>query len=176
MAVFVYIGKSLDGFIAGKDGDLQWLNDIPNPENSDFGFSAFMERIDAVVMGRRSFETVQSFGSWIYTKPVFVVSTTLDRLPPEYDGRAQILNLKPARIIKELGDKGLRNIYIDGGVLIQSFLAGDLIDEMIITTVPVLLGDGVPLFAKLRRQLKFTHIRTEILAGCLVKTHYTRKR
>ena len=176
MSVFIYVGKSLDGFIAGKDGDLQWLNDIPNPENSDFGFSAFMERIDAVVMGRRTFEAGQSFGTWIYTRPVYVVSTILDRLPPEYDGKAQILNLKPAQIIEELGDRGYKNLYIDGGLVIQSFLAEDLIDEMIITTVPVLLGDGIPLFTNQAQQLKFRHVDTEILACHLVKTHYIRQR
>jgi dihydrofolate reductase len=176
MGVFIYIGKSLDGFIAGKNDDLQWLEDIPNPENSDFGFTAFIDRIDAIVMGRRTFETVQSFGTWIYTRPVYVVSTTLAHLPPEYDGRAQVLNLKPAQIIKELEDKGYKNLYIDGGVLIQSFLAEDLIDEMIITTVPVLLGDGIPLFANLAKQLQFRHVRTEILAGHLVKSHYARQR
>ena len=74
MANIVYIATSLDGYIARKDGSIDWLTDIPNPEGSDFGFSAFMERIDGIIMGRGTFETVLSFGQWPYSKPVFVLS------------------------------------------------------------------------------------------------------
>ena len=174
MTRYVYIAQSLDGYIAGKDGDLVWLNNTPNPENNDFGFSEFISHIDAIVMGRNTFETVQTFGAWPYSKPVYVISSSLKELHPDYSGKAELLNLKPAEIINHLGKMNLKNLYIDGGKLIQSFLAEDLIDEMIITTLPVLLGEGVPLFGKLQSHMHFTHMKTEVLLESLVKTHFVR--
>lgn len=119
MALYVYIAQSLDGYIADKNGGLDWLNDIPNPDKSDFGFAEFMSKIDVIVMGRNTFETVQSFGMWPYTKPVYVISSTLTKLPEEYSGKAEVLNLKPPHIIDYLAKKGFNNLYIDGGALIQ---------------------------------------------------------
>jgi len=174
MALYVYIAQSLDGYIADKNGNIDWLNDIPNPENSDFGFSDFINKIDAVVMGRNTFEKVQSFGMWPYTKPVYVVSSSLLNLSPEFSGKAEILNLGPAKIIEKLKKDGLKNLYIDGGALIQSFLSEDLIDELIITSIPVLLGDGISLFGKLNNSLKFKFVKSEILNNYLVKNYYKR--
>ena len=77
----IYIATSLDGFIAAKDGSIDWLMEIPNPEGSDFGFAEFFENIDAVVLGRNTFESVLSFGQWPYTKPVFVLSNSLKTVP-----------------------------------------------------------------------------------------------
>lgn len=174
MTIFVYIARSLDGFIAGKNGDLDWLNDIPNPDNSDFGFAEFMSNIDAVVMGRNTFEKVQSFGMWPYTKPVYVISASLRELAQEYAGKAEILNLKPSEIIKKLNRYGMKNLYVDGGALIQSFLSEDLVDEIIVTSIPVLLGNGIPLFGPLSHTLKFKHRKTEVFNNSLVKSHYIR--
>lgn len=176
MTLYVYIAQSIDGFIADKNGGLDWLNEIPNPDNSDFGFNEFISKIDAIVMGRNTFETVQSFGMWPYTKPVYVISSTLSKLPKEHHGKAETLNLKPLQLIEKLNDKGFSNLYIDGGALIQSFLSEDLIDELIITTVPVLLGDGISLFGKLENSLKFKFNKSEVLADALVKNHYIRER
>jgi dihydrofolate reductase len=176
MTTYVYIAQSLDGYIADKDGNVDWLNEIPNPENSDFGFAEFMDKIDAVVMGRNTFEQVLTFGMWPYNKPIFVISASLNQLPDEHDGKAYLLNLKPIDIIEKLNSEGMENLYIDGGALIQSFLADDLIDELIITSVPVLLGGGIPLFGKLGNALNFSHQNTEILNYTLVKSHYRRHR
>ena len=176
MTIFIYIAQSLDGFIAGKDGDLDWLNEIPNPDKDDFGFAEFISNIDAVVMGRNTFEKVQTFGVWPYTKPVYVISSSLKSLAQKYSGKAEILNLKPSEIVEKLNKIGMTNLYVDGGALIQSFLAKDLVDEMIITSVPVLLGDGIPLFGKLNHAKKFKHLKTEVLLNSLVKSHYIRKK
>jgi dihydrofolate reductase len=176
MSTYVYIAQSLDGFIADKNGKVDWLNDIPNPDGSDLGFSEFMNKIDAVVMGRKTFETVLSFGTWIYDKPVYGISKTMKSLPQEYAGRAALLNLKPLQIIDKLKKEGMNNLYIDGGSLIQSFLAEDLIDELIITTIPIILGGGIPLFSELKKPLKFRHIKTEVLIDFLVKSLYQRDR
>lgn len=174
MSIYVYIAQSLDGYIADKNGEIEWLNDIQNPENSDFGFAEFMSKIDAVVMGRNTFEKVQSFGIWPYTKPVFIISTSLRNLPQRYSGKAEILNLKPKQIIEKLEIDGIINLYVDGGKLIQSFLSEDLIDELIITSIPVLLGGGIPLFGKLNDYLKFKHQKSEVLNNSLVKSYYKR--
>jgi dihydrofolate reductase len=176
MSTYVYVAQSIDGFIAGKDGDMDWLNDIPNPEKSDFGFAEFIDKIDVIVMGRHTFEKVQSFGMWPYTKPVLVISKTLTELAAEYDGKARVLNLEPIQIAEYLKKEDLTNLYIDGGLLIQSFLKNDLIDELIITTVPVLLGEGIPLFGKLDQSLKFKFQRSEVLVNSLVKSYYIRER
>jgi len=176
MTTYIYIARSLDGFIADRDGGVDWLNNIPNPDNSDFGFAEFMGKIDGIVMGRKTFEQVLTFGSWPYPRPVYVVSSSLKEVPPEYSGKAEIINLEPAEIIKKLRSNGMKSLYIDGGALIQSFLTGDLIDEMIITSIPVLLGAGIPLFGELSNSLEFTHYKTEVLINSLVKSHYKRKK
>jgi len=81
MPIIVYIATSLDGHIAKKDGSIDWLMEVPNPDNSDYGFSEFIERIDGIIMGRNTFETVVGFDQWPYSKPVFVLSNNLKKPP-----------------------------------------------------------------------------------------------
>ena len=176
MTNYVYIATSLDGYIATPDGGIDWLMDIPNPEGSDHGFSDFMEGIDALVMGRNTFEVVHSFGQWPYTKPVFVLSSSLKSLPEEYSGKAELMKGTPSDIIKELNERGYGNLYIDGGKVIQSFLNEDLIDEMIITRASMLLGKGIPLFRDIKQPLKFRHKKKIVLNEHLVQDHYMRDR
>jgi dihydrofolate reductase len=175
MANIVYIACSLDGFIARKDGSIDWLMDIPNPENSDYGFSDFMERIDGIMMGRNTFETVLSFGQWPYTKAVYVLSSTLKEVPTHLRHKAEVVHGDLQDIISSLKSKGIGHLYIDGGRTIQSFLKQDLIDELIITRIPIILGSGIPLFADLDREIKFELTQTEILNKELVKSTYSRK-
>ena len=176
MAYYVYIATSLDGFIATVDGGIDWLNDIPNPEQSDYGYSEFNSGIDALVMGRGTFEKVLTFGDWPYEKPVYVLSNSMTEVPEHVAGKAEIIRGDFSEQIKQLNEIGHGNLYIDGGKVIQSFLNEDLIDEMIITIVPILLGDGIPLFGKLDHNLKFKHKKTEIYNNSLVKSHYMRSR
>ncbi len=172
MPNFVYIAASLDGYIARKDGDISWLNEIPNPEGGDFGFGEFLKKIDAIVMGRNTFEKVLEFGFWPYDLPVFVLSHTLKNLPEEFTHKVEIVEGGPAAVIELLGSRNLHNLYIDGGKTIQSFLEEGLIDDLIITKIPILLGDGIPLFGILPKEQKFTHISTEILISSLVRSWY----
>jgi dihydrofolate reductase len=176
VTIFIYIAASLDNFIATPDGELDWLYAIPNPEQSDFGFAVFIQRIDALVMGRKTFETVLSFDSWPYQKPVFVLSRTLVVLPENAIGKAELIRGEPAEVVRVLGARGFHNLYVDGGRTIQGFLEADLIDELIITRVPILLGGGVPLFGSLPREMKFRLISTEHLNETLVKSTYRRLR
>ncbi|MGD1805031.1 dihydrofolate reductase family protein [Dapis sp. BLCC M126] len=176
MANYVYIATSLDGFIATSNGGLDWLEELPNPEQSDYGFAKFMNNIDAVVMGRKTLEKVLTFERWVYNQPVFVLSNSLTKLPEEIFGKAEIVSGEIKRLIIQLNQKGYQNLYIDGGRVIQSFLQEDLIDEMIITRAPILLGKGFPLFGQLEKHLQFRHKKTEIYNNTLVKSHYIRDR
>ncbi|MGY5878757.1 MAG: dihydrofolate reductase family protein [Candidatus Thorarchaeota archaeon] len=176
MTNFVYIATSLDGFIATSEGGLDWLDEIPNAEGNDFGYAEFMSRIDALVMGRKTFEKVLSFGVWSYDKPVFVLSRSKISIPTELENKVEVVNEEPVKLVNTLKGRGYQNLYIDGGFTIQSFLSEDLIDEMIITRVPVLLGNGIPLFGELTQRLYFKHKKTNILADMLVQSHYTRIR
>ena len=176
MTIFIYIAVSLDNFIATPDGGLDWLYAIPNPEQSDYGFADFIQRVDALVMGRKTFETVLSFDPWPYQKPVFVLSRTLAALPEKAIGKAELIIGEPAEVVRILGARGFHNLYVDGGLTIQGFLEADLVDEMIITRVPILLGGGVPLFGSLSKEMKFRLVSTERLNDALVKSIYRRLR
>lgn len=177
MANIVYIATSLDGYIADKNGGLDWLHSIPNPEGSDLGFYGFMERVDALVMGRNTFETVCGFDcEWPYSKPVFVISNSLKAIPEGFQDKAFLVSGELKNIIAELNGKGFKELYIDGGITVQNFLAEDLIDEMIITTIPVVLGGGSPLFGDLPSPLQFELTSSEVLINAIVKNHYLRQR
>ncbi|GAA4887904.1 dihydrofolate reductase family protein [Ferrimonas pelagia] len=177
MSNIVYIATSLDGYIADAEGGLDWLHALPNPHESDFGYAEFMAGIDALLMGRTTFETVLSFGiDWPYSKPVFVLSTTLTEVPAELAGKVEIVNGPVAEVVAQLNARGFERLYIDGGRTIQSLLALDMIDELILTRIPVVLGGGVPLFAALPDLQWFTHLATDVHAEQLVQSHYRRKR
>jgi len=173
----VYIAASIDGFIADKNGGIEWLNRTPNPENSDLGFNEFNDRIDAIVMGRNTFETVCSFDiDWPYKLPVFVLSNSLEKISEEYQEKAFLVKGSLIEVLKQIHQKGCNSLYIDGGATIQSFLKEDLIDELIITTIPVVLGEGIPLFSTLNHELNFELVSSEVYINHLVQTHYARKR
>ncbi len=177
MANIVFVGVSLDGYIADRDDGLEWLHAIPNPEQLDFGWGAFMERIDAIIMGRVTFETVCSFDiDWPYRMPVFVLSKSLTSLPAEFDGKVTLVNGPLTDVLARVHADGHEDIYIDGGATVQSFLAEDLIDEMILTTIPILLGGGTRLFGELPTHQPFDLVHTETHLNQIVTTHYKRKR
>lgn len=176
MANYVYVATSLDGFIATREGGLDWLLELPNPDQSDYGYKQFIGGIDAIVMGRNTFETVLTFDRWPYDRPTFVLSHTLKTVPDAVVGRAEIVSGDLGRLVTQLNAQGYLNLYIDGGRVIQSALQADLIDTMIITRVPILLGEGIPLFGTLTQHLKFNPAKTEVLNEMLVKSYYTRLR
>ena len=167
----IYIASSLDGFIARPDGDIDWLLNIPNEQMSDYGYEDFIKRIDCLVMGRKTFDSVLLFDSWPYSKPVFVLSSTLTDLPEELNGKAEIINGNPEEVVDILGSRGYHDLYIDGGQTIQSFLKEDLIDEMIITTVPIILGEGISLCGNIKKLLRFKCEKVELLSPYIIK-HY----
>ena len=172
----VYIATSLDGFIADQEGGLDWLTEGAAEDEGDYGFVDFLASIDAIIMGRRTFETVASFGDWPYDKPVFVASTTLHALPPEHRRNALLVSGHPGDILSTLRAEGHRRFYIDGGNTIRRFLEADLIDRLILTRIPTLLGGGTPLFGPLARPLSWRHAETKILSNRLVQSTYERAR
>ncbi|WP_339711628.1 dihydrofolate reductase family protein [uncultured Kriegella sp.] len=173
----VFIGKSIDGFIAGKNGELDWLNAIPNPEKNDMGFFALMDEIDAIVMGRTTFDTVCNFkGEWPYKKHVFVLSNSLKSIPEKLREKVTLLNGNEKEILSNIHTKGYNMLYIDGGRTVQNFLKQDLIDELRISTLPILLGDGISLFDILPKPLEFDHVKTEVFLDQIVQSHYKRKK
>jgi len=177
MTNIVYVGTSLDGRISGRGGDLKWLEYVPIPANDDLGFAEFMARVDAVVMGRKTFETLVGFDvGWHYPIPGIVLSSTLTSVPQAFAEQVQIADRSPAEMVELANELGYRNLYIDGGVTVQRFLDADLIDEMIITEIPVVLGDGARLFGDLEKMLGFELVASEVLAQQLLRKHYRRKR
>lgn len=173
----VYIGTSIDGYIADKDGGLDYLESIPNPTGDDMGYSGFMDQVDAVLMGRNSFETILGFDvDWPYPKPVFVLSQTLTAIPQGYEDKAYLVSGSLSKVLASIHQQGYTRLYIDGGKTIQSFLKEDRIDEMIITTIPVLLGGGISLFGDLDKPLAFTCTETKHLLGQITQNKYVRVR
>jgi len=174
MRTIVYIGTSLDGFIARKDGDIDWLERFANDE-AFHAYEEFISRVDAIVIGRGTFEKVLTFPSWPYTKKVFVLSSSIVKAPDPVSEKVTILAKKPKELLSYLSGQGYATVYIDGGKVIQDFLQEDLIDELIISKVPVLIGSGIPLFGHLATDLTFQHIRTEVSSNGLVRSYYKRK-
>jgi dihydrofolate reductase len=173
----VFIATSLDGFIADKDGGIGWLDSIPEINTIDTGYHAFMANIDALVMGRSTFETVCGFDiDWPYEKPVFVLSNTLTSIPEKAKGKAQIVNGPLTKVLASIREQGYHRLYIDGGSTIQGFLKEDLIDEMIITVIPILLGNGIPLFSEVPKPLMFECISSKVFLDKIVQNRFVRVR
>ena len=173
----VFIATSLDGYIADKNGGIDWLHSILNPDNDDMGYVEFTNKIDALVMGRTTFETVLGFDvDWPYNKPVFVLSNKLKEIPESHKEKAFLVIGKLTEILNQIYEKGFYRLYVDGGATIRSFLKEDLIDEMVLTTIPILLGGGSSLFLELPNELKFELIGTKTYLNQITQNHYKRKK
>lgn len=156
----VFIATSLDGYIARSDGSIDWLNDANRavPAGEDCGYGKFMADVDALVMGRNTFEQVLAFDSWPYAStPVIVMSKRSIPLPSRLPPCVSASNATPGALVASLTEQGAKKIYVDGGLTIQSFLAAGLIDDITITVIPVLLGAGRPLFGPLARDVRLVH-------------------
>lgn len=169
MKASVFIGTSVDGFIARTNGGLDWL---PSDGGEAHGYDEFIAMVDALVIGRKTFETVLAFDAWPYgEKPVFVLSTrTLAPAPP--GAVVEPMSGEPSEIVSQLDARGFRHIYVDGGITIQRFLRAGLIQRLIITRVPVLIGEGIPLFGPLPRDISLKHVATRQYASGLVQSEY----
>jgi dihydrofolate reductase len=165
----VFIGTSLDGFIARVNGDLDFL---PPDGGEPHGYDEFMATVDALVIGRKTFETVLTFDAWPYgEKPVFVLSTRTLAAAPR-GAVVEHLSGEPAEVVSQLEARGIRHVYVDGGITIQRFLQAGLIQRLIITRVPVLIGAGIPLFGAVQRDIVLRHVGTRQYASGLVQSEY----
>ena len=170
MKASVFIGTSLDGFIARQDGGLDWL---PTDGGEPHGYDEFIASVDAHVIGRKTLETVLTFGGWPYgKKPVFVLSRTLSRLKLPPGAVCELMAGTPHEIVTRLEQRGLKHLYVDGGVTIQAFLDAGLIQRLIITRIPVLLGSGMSLFGPLSRDVRLRHVATRSFPSGLVQSEY----
>ena len=173
----VFIATSLDGFIARPDGSIDWLLQANTliPAGEDCGYQAFMDTVDGLVMGRKTFEQAQGFDPWPYTgKPVVVLSHQEVAVPAALRDSVSVSSESPADLLARLSSAGARRLYIDGGQTIQGFLRAGLIDEIIITVIPVLLGNGIPLFGPLDADVALTHVETRAYPFAFVQSHYRR--
>ena len=170
----MFVGTSVDGFIARRDGSLDFLSVGESESN---GFEEFMATIDAHVIGRKTFDWARGWlrehpGQWPFEKPVFVLTRHPGQLRIPKAAKCEAITGTPRQVIAILARRGFRRLYVDGGVTIQGFLRAGQIDRLTITRVPVLIGEGIPLFGDLPRDVRLKHIRTKVYPKGLVQTEY----
>jgi dihydrofolate reductase len=172
MTISVFVGASVDGFIARQNGELDWL---PEGGGEPHGYDEFIASVDTIVIGRQTFETVLGFEAWPYgEKRVVVLSSQLVDLSVAVarGGSVEHMGGAPSQIVSRLAARGARHLYIDGGITIQRFLRAKLVDRLIITRVPVLIGEGIPLFGGLPHDIRLRHVATRSFPSGLVQSEY----
>lgn len=170
MPVSVFIATSLDGFIARPNDDLDWL---PHGGGEPHGYDEFIASVDALVIGRKTFEKVLTFDAWPYgDKRVVILSSRPLDLSAVRGGVVEQMAGPPAEIVSRLAARGAHHLYVDGGITIQRFLLAGLVQRLIITRVPVLIGDGIPLFGSLQHDIRLRHVATQHYPSGLVKSEY----
>ena len=177
MKVSAFIATSLDGYIARRDGNLDWLfaaAPTGGDTAEDYGYGEFMATVDTIVMGRNTYEKVRTFGAWPYAgKQVLVLTTKPLEIPEELRSSVRTLAGSPGEVVANLAAAGARHAYVDGGQTIQRFLDAGLLGRLIVNTVPVLIGDGIPLFGRARTDIRLAHVRTRAYPTGLVQNEYT---
>jgi dihydrofolate reductase len=171
----VFIATSLDGFIARRNGDIDWLVDADSSEkNEDYGWKVFWDSVDCLIMGRNTMEKVVTFGEWPYEgKRVVVLSNTLSEPPSMLAGKVELYSGSPRSLVDKLEHEGCEHLYVDGGKVIQSFINENLITDITINRIPILLGEGLPLFGPTNNDIKLKHIQTETYPNGFVMSQYT---
>jgi dihydrofolate reductase len=179
MKVSVYIATSLDGYIARCDGSIDWLNEANAvvPEGEDCGFMAFMNSVDTLIMGRKTYEQVLSFGQWPYgDTPVVVLSHNSIEIPADLPDTISHSAESPSALLTRLATQGVKHVYVDGGSTIQGFLAESLIDEITLTQIPVIIGEGISLFAPQQGDITLIHLGTMSYEFGFVQSKYAVKK
>ena len=171
---FVFIAVSLDGYIAREDGDISWLADVGYKiTDEDYGFRKFFNSIDTLVVGRNTYQHVLGFPEWPYeNKRVIVLSHSPLTIPVKLSDKVEVANMSPLELANYLESTGAEKVYVDGGKTIQGFLLAGLIQEMIITTIPVLLGGGKALFTQLDKDVRLELLDVNSYENGFVQTRY----
>jgi dihydrofolate reductase len=170
MITSVFVGTSVDGFIARRNGKYDFL---AADEREPHGYDEFIASVDALVIGRKTYETVLSFREWPYGDRLVVVlsSRPLD-FSRVHGGRVEQMAGSPSEIYSRLSARGVRHVYVDGGITVQEFLRAGLIQRITVTRAPVLIGDGIPLFGSLPQDVRLRHVATRTYSSGMVKTEY----
>jgi dihydrofolate reductase len=168
-----FIAASLDGYIARTDGGIDWLEPF-HAADEDHGFDAFLADKDGIIMGRGTYETVLGFGRWPYALPLIVLShsLTVDDIPESLADYVAITDMNPVDLVAALAEEGWRKVYVDGGQVIQSFLTAGLLNELTVTRVPLLLGQGRPLFSGTGPQMRLALRANHSFPSGLVTSTY----
>ncbi len=169
IALSVFVGTSVDGFIARRNGDFDFLLEGGGEPH---GYNEFLASVDTIVIGRKTFETVLTLKTWPYVDKRVVVLSSRPVDLSAAGGVVELMAGAPPEIVSQLAATGARHVYVDGGVTIQGFLRAGLIQRLIITRVPVLIGDGIPLFGSLPRDVRLRHIATRHYPSGLVQSEY----
>lgn len=173
MTVEVFIATSVDGYIARTDGRIDWLSNSNYAiESEDYGYSAFMENVGCILMGSGTFEVVSAFEDWPYQVPVYVISSRLKQIPEALEGKVFLRSGTLEETIAELLNICDGAIYLDGGKLIQSGLRAGCVNRICVTRVPVLLGDGIPLFGPLNADTHLNHLATKSFSSGFTQSTY----
>lgn len=174
MKISVFIATSVDGYIARENGGIDWLTGSDNSAGGeDYGYREFINSVDGIVMGRHTYEKVLSFDSWPYgKKPVFVLSRRKTEIPRKIEKKVFVMSGTPTELVRDLEKDGFKHLYVDGGKTIQNFLKEGLINQMIITMVPILIGGGIPLFGSLPHDVKLRSVKTRRFDDGLVQCRY----
>lgn len=167
----LYIATSLDGFIARKDGSVDWLSPYENGQE-DYGYKEFLKKIGIVIMGNTTYKQVLSFGEFPYRgKDCFVFTRNKEK---HTDENVTFVSKNAKDFISQLREN--KNIWLVGGAsIIDEFLKFDLIDEFIITIIPILLGEGIPLFKGRSNEKNLELIDVKTFDTGLVQLYYKRK-
>lgn len=171
----VFIATSLDGFISRKDGSIDWLNEANQlvTAGEDCGYKVFSESVDVLVMGRHTFDLVRTFDAWPYgDKRVVVLSSRAVEIPDDWRKTVSSSSEAPDVLLQRLETEGFRHVYVDGGITIQRFLAAGLINELTVTLIPVLLGEGRPLFGPLEKDVKLKLVQSKVYEFGFVQLTY----
>ncbi len=168
LKISAYLATSLDGFIADKNGNLDWLKVVDTP-GEDYGYAKFYESVDLIIMGRVTYEKVLSFDPWPYPgKRVIVLSQSLESVCKQ----AELFKGEIQDLLTQVFSEGVKHIYVDGGVTLSTFLNQHLIDEVTLSLIPILLGSGTKLFSNIQMEQNFTLLGSKTYPSGLVQVRY----
>ena len=170
--VILYIAISLDGKIARANGSVDWLEKVPNPDQSDFGFFDFIKGIDTVLMGNKTYQQVLGFDvPYPYTDQtsyIFTRNTALDK-----DENATFISGNIGEFVRDLKKQDGKDIWlIGGGEIIYQLLEEGLVDEAIVHVMPIMLGNGIPLVSKELPDRFLTLLESKTYPGGAVELRY----
>lgn len=167
--VSVFLGMSLDGFIARENNELDFLSIVNTNPPEDTGYNAFFASVDVLVMGRRTYDVVVAFPSWPYGDKRLIVLTSRSVQPQHGE---TFYNGSLCALLDQLGAEGIQHVYLDGGATVRQGLLEDVVDELTLSWVPIIIGSGIPLFDKTLPDTKLQLVSSRAFPSGLLQTVY----